>query len=220
MKARERTQRDFRCPICCSAIGHASCLICAPSSTDVPVLLLNLLNESPWSKRDRVLLILLSFFFFFFFLLLLLLLLLIVVIIVWSCPVLGYFLGILSHVSAAYRSLETQHFSQDMSSTKDGWQLYTPKNVRQTQPPQPGLFILQDSSKCTNHDGYYCQFWGSMDSFHFEREVLMPFHFRLLSSKDILVRWHGYVDKCPLLCAFVYCSNIWLIVLFALLRCY
>ena len=197
----------------------------APSSTDVPVLLLNLLNESPWSKRDRVLLILLSlffffFFFFFFFLLLLLLLLLIVVIIVWSCPVLWDFLGILSHVSAAYRSLETQHFSQDMSSTKDGWQLYTPKNVRQTQPPQPGLCILQDSSKCTNHDGYYCQFWGSMDSFHFEREVLMPFHFRLLSSKDILVRWYGYVDKCPFLCAFVYCSNIWLIVLFALLRCY
>ena len=138
----------------------------------------------------------------------------------WSSPVLWDFLGILSHVSAAYRSLETQHFSQDMSSTKDGWQLYTPKNVRQAQPPQPGLCILQDSSKCSNHDGYYCQFCGSMDSFHFEREVLMPFHFRLLSSKDILVRWHGYVDKCPLLCAFVYYSNIWLIVLFALSQCY
>ena len=37
----ERTKHDFRCPICCSAIVQASCLICAPSSTDDPVLLLN-----------------------------------------------------------------------------------------------------------------------------------------------------------------------------------
>ena len=27
-KSAERTKRNFRCPICCSAIGHASCLIC------------------------------------------------------------------------------------------------------------------------------------------------------------------------------------------------
>ena len=27
-KARGRTKLDFRCPICCSAIGQASCLIC------------------------------------------------------------------------------------------------------------------------------------------------------------------------------------------------
>ena len=28
-KGAERTERDFRCPICRSAIGQASCLICA-----------------------------------------------------------------------------------------------------------------------------------------------------------------------------------------------
>ena len=28
-KSAERTKRNFRCPICCSAIDHASCLICA-----------------------------------------------------------------------------------------------------------------------------------------------------------------------------------------------
>ena len=40
-KSAERTKRNFRCPIYCSAIGHASCLICAPSSTDVSVAFLN-----------------------------------------------------------------------------------------------------------------------------------------------------------------------------------
>ena len=41
-KRAERTKHDFRCPICRSPIGQASCLICAAaSSIDVPVLLLN-----------------------------------------------------------------------------------------------------------------------------------------------------------------------------------
>ena len=41
-KRAERTKRDFRCPICLSAIYQASCLILrAPSSTDDPGLLLN-----------------------------------------------------------------------------------------------------------------------------------------------------------------------------------
>ena len=35
-------------------------------------------------------------------------------------PVLFFFLGLLSHVSATSCSLETQHFMQDVSSTKDG----------------------------------------------------------------------------------------------------
>ena len=39
-KRAERTKHDFRCSICRSAIGQASCLI-SPSSTDVNVLLLN-----------------------------------------------------------------------------------------------------------------------------------------------------------------------------------
>ena len=34
-KRAERTKRDFRYPICRSTIGQASCLISAPSSTDV-----------------------------------------------------------------------------------------------------------------------------------------------------------------------------------------
>ena len=41
-KRAERTKRDFRCPICRSAIDQASSLILrAPSSTDDPGLLLN-----------------------------------------------------------------------------------------------------------------------------------------------------------------------------------
>ena len=40
-KRAERTKLDFRCPMCRSATGQASCLICAQSSTDAPVLLLN-----------------------------------------------------------------------------------------------------------------------------------------------------------------------------------
>ena len=42
-KRAERTKHDFRCSICRSAIGQASCLICARRyiSTDVPVLLLS-----------------------------------------------------------------------------------------------------------------------------------------------------------------------------------
>ena len=40
-----RTKLDFRCPICRCAIGQASCLICASSSTNVPVLLLNQPNS-------------------------------------------------------------------------------------------------------------------------------------------------------------------------------
>ena len=28
-KRAERTKHDVRCPVCCSAIGQASCLICA-----------------------------------------------------------------------------------------------------------------------------------------------------------------------------------------------
>ena len=41
-KRAERTKHDVRCSIIRSAIGQASCLILhAPSSTDVPVLLLN-----------------------------------------------------------------------------------------------------------------------------------------------------------------------------------
>ena len=47
-------------------------------------------------------------------------------------------------------SLETQHFPLDMSSNMDCWELCTSKNVRQTQPPIPGLCILRDNSKCTN----------------------------------------------------------------------
>ena len=66
------------------------------------------------------------------------------------------------------RSLETSHFPQDMSSTKDGWQLCTCKNIMQTQPPIPGLCIHRDSSKCTNRDGYYCHSRGSVDSFKFK----------------------------------------------------
>ena len=43
VKRVERTNLDFRCPICHTAIGQASYLVCArPAlSTDVPVLLLN-----------------------------------------------------------------------------------------------------------------------------------------------------------------------------------
>ena len=56
-----------------------------------------------------------------------------------------------------------------MSSIKDGWQLCTSKNVRQSQPPIPGLCVLQDSSKYTNHNGFYnnCHSRGSVDSFDF-----------------------------------------------------
>ena len=49
----------------------------------------------------------------------------IILIMSWSSLVLWYFLGIVSHVSAASHSLETQHFPQDMFSTKDAWQLCT-----------------------------------------------------------------------------------------------
>ena len=35
------TKLNFRRPICRCATDQASCLICAPSSTDVPALLLN-----------------------------------------------------------------------------------------------------------------------------------------------------------------------------------
>ena len=49
----------------------------------------------------------------------------IILIMSWSSLVLWYFLGIVSHVSAASHSLETQHFPQDMCSTKDAWQLCT-----------------------------------------------------------------------------------------------
>ena len=71
-------------------------------------------------------------------------------------------------------SLETQHFPQDMSSNMDCWELCTSKNVRQTQPPIPGLCILRDNSKSTiNHDGYYCHSRGSVDCFNFEYLVLL-----------------------------------------------
>ena len=79
----------------------------------------------------------------------------------WSSSVLWYFLGVRSHDIEAFRSLETQHFPQDMSSTKDSRQLCTSKNVRQTQPPIPDLCILRNSFKCTNHDGY-SHFRGSL----------------------------------------------------------
>ena len=46
-----------------------------------------------------------------------------------SSPVLWYFLGIFNHVPAASHTI---HFPQEMGSTKDGWQLWTSKNVRQT----------------------------------------------------------------------------------------
>ena len=70
-------------------------------------------------------------------------------------------------------SLETQHFPQDMSSNMDCWELCTSKNVRQTQLPIPGLCILRDNAKCTDHDGYYCHSLGSVDSFNFEHLVLL-----------------------------------------------
>ena len=45
------------------------------------------------------------------------------------------------------------------------------------------------------------------------RQVSIPLHLLLLSSKDILVRWHSNITKCPLLCAFAYYSNTCPIVL-------
>ena len=48
--------------------------------------------------------------------------------------------------------------------------------------------------------------------------MLILFHLFLLSSKDILVRWHSNVDNCPLLCVFVYYSNNWTIALQPLVR--
>ena len=68
-------------------------------------------------------------------------------------------------------SLETQHFPKDMSSNMDCWELCTSKNVRQTQLPIPGLCILRDNAKCTDHDGYYCHSRSSVDSFNFEHLV-------------------------------------------------
>ena len=53
-KRAERTKLDFRYPICRSAIGQSSCLICAQSSTDVPVLLLNHPHSSIRRKRLAV----------------------------------------------------------------------------------------------------------------------------------------------------------------------
>ena len=50
------------------------------------------------------------------------LLLLLLLLLLLFCDSLQFFvfLGLLSHVSATSRSLETQHIPQDMSSTKDG----------------------------------------------------------------------------------------------------
>lgn len=59
-KSTERTNRKFRCPISCSAIGQAGCLILRTlSSTDIPVLLLNQLNWTinssvKWGSRTNV----------------------------------------------------------------------------------------------------------------------------------------------------------------------
>ena len=58
-------------------------------------------------------------------------------------------------------------------------------------------------------------FW---EFFNFESQVLILFHLFLLSSKDILVRWHSNVDNCPLLCVFVYYSSNWTIALQPLVR--
>ena len=42
---------------------------------------------------------------------------------------------------------------------------------------------------------------------------LIPVHLFLISSQDILVSLHSYVDECPFLCLFVHCSNIWSVLL-------
>ena len=52
-KRAERTKLDLRRPICRSAIGQASCLICARSSTNVFVLLLNLPQTDLATGRKR-----------------------------------------------------------------------------------------------------------------------------------------------------------------------
>ena len=57
----ESTKRDFWCPICHSAIGQASCHhscrqtfdLRVPSSSDVPVLLLNQPSNSDKPKLNR-----------------------------------------------------------------------------------------------------------------------------------------------------------------------
>ena len=73
-------------------------------------------------------------------------------------------------------------------------------------PPIPGLCILRDSSKRTNHDGYYCHSRVSVDSLNFESygrsSYLSTFSSSVVrisqqcDSKDILGRWHSNVDYC------------------------
>ena len=43
---------------------------------------------------------------------------------------LQFFLGVLNHVSATPRSLETQYLPKQVSSSENGQQLYTSKNAR------------------------------------------------------------------------------------------
>ena len=53
------------------------------------------------------------------------------------------------------------------------------------QLPIPGLCIPRDSSKCTDHDGFYCHSRASVDFFNFVRQLFLLFHLFLLSSKDL-----------------------------------
>ena len=103
------------------------------------------------------------------------------------------FLGLLSHDSAASRSLERQRFPQDVRSTKDGQQLCSSKTVKQSNLPYQAFFILGDSVPITM--GSIVTF-VTIDSFTFERYVLIPFHLLHLSSNDILVHWPSYVSVC------------------------
>ena len=43
----------------------------------------------------------------------------------------------------------------------------------------------RDSTKCTDHDGFYCHSRASVDFFNFVRQMFLLFHLFLLSSKDL-----------------------------------
>ena len=129
----------------------------------------------------------------------------IIIIIVWSSPVLWYLLGNLSHVSAKYQQLRDTTLSARYEQYQ-GWLTtlhFQKMSGRLNFPYQTmhssrlimmgitvtlvALWILLISRA---RSWYFFTFSSSA------------------SSKDIFVRWHNNVNKCPLLYVFLYTSSI------------
>ena len=112
---------------------------------------------------------------------------LILFLVLWFSPVLWCFSGSFQLCLGNFPLLRGTALSAGCEQFQ-GWLTTVYKKVRQTLLPKPNLCIRRNNSRCTNHDGYYFHFRGSVDSFNF-------------------------VDECPFLCLFVHRSNIWSVAL-------